>query len=110
MDCAHVADGNRDGKSFACEECGYAVDADVNAAKNIAYRYIREEFYGDELDHDAGEDWFDVVEQAERHGERCWRLGGAHAPGETGRPGPRVRGCGESTGPSDDVRVREGRG
>jgi hypothetical protein len=64
MDCDHVARSNRDGKQFECGECGYELDADLNAAKNIAYRYIREEWYGDSLDHDAGEKWFDCIEQS----------------------------------------------
>lgn len=32
--CHHI--GNRSGKSFKCEHCGLAVDADENAAKNIS--------------------------------------------------------------------------
>lgn len=41
-DCSHVARANRSGKTFECQECGYGMDADLNAAKNIAYRYVRE--------------------------------------------------------------------
>jgi len=63
MDCDHVAEANRSGKEFECGACGYKLDADLNAAKNIAYRYIREEIRGNAVGGDAK--WFDVVEQAE---------------------------------------------
>ncbi|MCY4732569.1 transposase [Natronomonas gomsonensis] len=63
MDCSHVARSNRSGNKFECGACGYALDADLNAAKNVAYRYVREEFHGDSVA--DGENWFDVVEQAE---------------------------------------------
>lgn len=36
--CGCVDAGNRDGKRFKCVDCGYAEDADVNAAKNILSR------------------------------------------------------------------------
>lgn len=63
-DCACVAGANRDGKDFECVACGYAVDADYNAAKNVAYRYAREVFYGHELGDDK--QWFDTVTVSER--------------------------------------------
>lgn len=58
-DCDCVSRSNRDGKSFECERCGYALDADLNAAKNIAYRYVREEIRGESLA--DGEKWFDEL-------------------------------------------------
>jgi len=42
-DCDCVAEDNRDGKHFECVECGYTVNADYNAAKNIGFRYLTEE-------------------------------------------------------------------
>lgn len=39
-DCGHVAESNRDGKAFCCGECGYELDADLNAAKNIAFKLL----------------------------------------------------------------------
>lgn len=62
MDCSHVARSNRSGKEFECECCGYALDADLNAAKNVAYRYLREEIHEDSVADDKK--WFGVVEQA----------------------------------------------
>ncbi|MFB6119242.1 RNA-guided endonuclease InsQ/TnpB family protein [Halosegnis sp.] len=37
--CGFTHEDNRDDKQFACQDCGYAVNADYNAAKNIATRY-----------------------------------------------------------------------
>ncbi|MEF8978190.1 MAG: transposase [Haloarculaceae archaeon] len=37
--CGFTHEDNRDDKQFACQSCGYAVNADYNAAKNIAVRY-----------------------------------------------------------------------
>jgi len=37
--CGFTHDDNRDDKAFACQDCGYEVNADYNAAKNIANRY-----------------------------------------------------------------------
>ena len=37
--CGFTHKDNRDGKAFVCQKCGYEVDADYNAAKNIAVRY-----------------------------------------------------------------------
>jgi len=62
IDCSHVARSNRSGKEFECECCGYALDADLNAAKNVAYRYLREDIHGDSVA--DGTKWFGVVEQA----------------------------------------------
>jgi len=37
--CGFTHEDNRDEKAFACQSCGYEVNADYNAAKNIAVRY-----------------------------------------------------------------------
>jgi len=37
--CGFTHEDNRDDKAFACQPCGYEVNADYNAAKNIATRY-----------------------------------------------------------------------
>jgi IS605 OrfB family transposase len=37
--CGFTHEDNRDDKQFACQDCGYEVNADYNAAKNIANRY-----------------------------------------------------------------------
>jgi len=42
-DCNCVSKRNRDGKDFECVECGYAVDADYNAARNIGLRYLEKQ-------------------------------------------------------------------
>lgn len=42
-DCDCVAEDNRDNKTFECVACGYALNADLNAAKNIGLRYLVEE-------------------------------------------------------------------
>jgi putative transposase len=34
--CGHVARANRKGRQFACVECGFSLDADLNASRNIA--------------------------------------------------------------------------
>jgi IS605 OrfB family transposase len=34
--CGHVAINNRDGPDFNCRRCGYRLNADLNAARNIA--------------------------------------------------------------------------
>ena len=62
-DCGHAARSNRDKKHFCCGECGYELDADLNAAKNIAYRYVREEIRGESLS--SGEKWFDPLTDAD---------------------------------------------
>ncbi|GGL44860.1 transposase [Halarchaeum grantii] len=41
-DCECVSEHNRQDKTFECVECGYAVDADYNAARNIGLRYLEE--------------------------------------------------------------------
>ncbi|WP_440990689.1 RNA-guided endonuclease InsQ/TnpB family protein [Haloarchaeobius baliensis] len=39
--CGYKSSSNRDsGGWFECEECGYAIDGDYNAAKNIGFRLI----------------------------------------------------------------------
>jgi len=40
-DCGFTHDGNRHGEHFECQKCGYEVNADYNAAKNIGVRYGR---------------------------------------------------------------------
>ncbi len=37
--CGFTHEDNRDGKAFACQQCGYEVNADYNAAKNVSVRY-----------------------------------------------------------------------
>lgn len=34
--CSHTYKGNREGASFRCRKCGFKLDADLNAARNIA--------------------------------------------------------------------------
>lgn len=41
-DCDCVDEDNRDGKHFQCLACGYTVNSDYNAAKNIGFRYLSE--------------------------------------------------------------------
>ena len=41
MDCGFTHDDNRDGEHFHCQKCGYEVNADYNAAKNIGLRHAR---------------------------------------------------------------------
>ena len=41
-DCDCVDEDNRDGKQFQCLACGYTVNSDYNAAKNIGFRYLSE--------------------------------------------------------------------
>ncbi|MCU4753321.1 RNA-guided endonuclease TnpB family protein [Halobacteria archaeon AArc-curdl1] len=37
--CGFTHEDNRDDKAFVCQKCGYEVNADYNAAKNVAVRY-----------------------------------------------------------------------
>ena len=39
--CGFTHDDNRHGEYFECQKCGYKVNADYNAAKNIGLRYAR---------------------------------------------------------------------
>jgi IS605 OrfB family transposase len=39
--CGFTHEDNRNDKQFACQDCGYEVNADYNGAKNIANRYCR---------------------------------------------------------------------
>jgi len=39
--CGCTHEDNRDDKQFECQSCGYEVNADYNAAKNIANRYCK---------------------------------------------------------------------
>jgi len=43
--CGFTAKANRDGTEFRCRSCGYALNADYNAAKNIGLRYARNEHH-----------------------------------------------------------------
>jgi IS605 OrfB family transposase len=40
-DCGFTHPNNRQGDHFECQKCGYEVNADYNAAKNIGVRYAR---------------------------------------------------------------------
>jgi len=40
-DCGFTHPNNRQGEHFECQKCGYEVNADYNAAKNIGLRYAR---------------------------------------------------------------------
>ena len=40
-DCGFTHDDNCHGEQFCCQKCGYEVNADYNAAKNIGLRYAR---------------------------------------------------------------------
>jgi putative transposase len=40
-DCGFTHEDNRHGEQFECQKCGYEVNADYNAAKNIGLRYAR---------------------------------------------------------------------
>ena len=40
-DCGFTHDDNRHGERFCCQKCGYEVNADYNAAKNVGLRYAR---------------------------------------------------------------------
>ncbi|GAA0306583.1 RNA-guided endonuclease InsQ/TnpB family protein [Halarchaeum salinum] len=40
-DCGFTHEDNRHGEHFECQKCGYEVNADYNAAKNIGLRYAR---------------------------------------------------------------------
>ena len=41
LDCGFTHEDNRNGTEFCCQNCGYTVNADYNAAKNIGLRYAR---------------------------------------------------------------------
>jgi IS605 OrfB family transposase len=40
-DCGFTHEDNRDGSTFECLKCGYTLDSDYNAAKNIAVKYAK---------------------------------------------------------------------
>ena len=42
-DCGFTHPDNRHGEQFCCAKCGYEVNADYNAAKNIGTRYVRKQ-------------------------------------------------------------------
>ncbi len=44
-DCGFTHENNRDGEQFCCLKCGYEVNADYNAAKNVGIRYARKEHH-----------------------------------------------------------------
>ncbi|SDL00797.1 RNA-guided endonuclease InsQ/TnpB family protein [Natronorubrum texcoconense] len=44
-DCGFTHDDNRHGEHFCCQKCGYEVNADYNAAKNIGTRYARKRIH-----------------------------------------------------------------
>ena len=37
--CGHTERGNRNGEMFLCQKCGHTDNADINAAKNIEFRW-----------------------------------------------------------------------
>ncbi|MDY6775860.1 MAG: transposase [Halobacteria archaeon] len=41
--CGFTHEKNRDGDDFECLKCGYELNADYNASKNIAMKYLRRE-------------------------------------------------------------------
>ncbi|MGI0129557.1 MAG: RNA-guided endonuclease InsQ/TnpB family protein, partial [Thermoplasmata archaeon] len=41
--CGHTEKGNRNGEEFCCRSCGFAGNADVNAAKNLLIRFLGRE-------------------------------------------------------------------
>ncbi|EMA54745.1 RNA-guided endonuclease InsQ/TnpB family protein [Halococcus thailandensis] len=41
LGCGFTHEDNRNGTEFCCQNCGYTVNADYNAAKNIGLRYAR---------------------------------------------------------------------
>ena len=36
----HIEASNRSGLNFVCKYCGYSLNADYNASKNIAYKVL----------------------------------------------------------------------
>ena len=42
-DCGFTHSDNRDGEQFRCQKCGYKLNADYNAAKNIGLQYARKQ-------------------------------------------------------------------
>ncbi|OKY77272.1 MAG: IS605 OrfB-like transposable element containing RNAse H-like and Zn finger domain [Candidatus Methanohalarchaeum thermophilum] len=49
--CGHTEKSNRNGSQFKCKECGYEVNADYNAAKNIGTRALPSDKSSDGLSH-----------------------------------------------------------
>ncbi|WP_338035764.1 RNA-guided endonuclease InsQ/TnpB family protein [Halococcus salifodinae] len=43
--CGFTHKDNRDGTEFWCRSCGYALNADYNAAKNVGLRYARKRYH-----------------------------------------------------------------
>ncbi len=41
--CGHVSRSNRKGKQFKCVHCGFSLDADLNASRNIAIFSMRDD-------------------------------------------------------------------
>jgi len=48
-DCGFTHPNNRQGEHFECQKCGYEVNADYNAAKNIGLRYASKADYTDSV-------------------------------------------------------------
>lgn len=44
--CGHIERGNRNGEMFLCLKCGHADNADINAAKNIEFRWTTAPYGG----------------------------------------------------------------
>lgn len=40
-ECGYISEKNRKKGFFECEKCGFSLDADLNASRNIAQRYMR---------------------------------------------------------------------
>lgn len=48
--CHYISRGNRKTQSrFKCKKCGFDINADLNASRNIASRYIKTLSYGKAL-------------------------------------------------------------
>jgi putative transposase len=80
-DCGFTHEDNRHGEHFCCQKCGYEVNADYNAAKNIGTRYAWKRRHrlrssptsgSGDAPVDVRINWWDV----ERRGSpaSCWRL------------------------------------
>ena len=80
-DCGFTHEANRQGERFECQKCGYEVNADYNAAKNISVRYARKRQHSLRSSPTSGGrrrtsrracEWWDV-ERRELPAD-CWRL------------------------------------
>jgi len=43
--CGHIESSNRNGFSFKCKNCGYSINADFNASKNIAFKALSDKSF-----------------------------------------------------------------